>query len=65
MCAAKDTCKGRSIPCLTCPDAEPWPSEHDTCTLAEWATGPLLLAVPVGFVIGVVYGALRYFGQVG
>lgn len=62
-CASDGACQGRAIPCLTCtrPGAEPWPSAVDSCTWGEWATGPLLAAVPIGFVVGVVYGLVRHF----
>lgn len=62
-CDCRAACQGRTTPCLTCthPDAEPWPSATDSCTLGEWATGPLLLAVPVGIVLGIAYGLVRHF----
>lgn len=65
-CTAHGSCQGRAIPCLTCtrPGVEPWPPAKDTCTWGEWITGPLLFAVPIGFVIGVVVGVLRHFGLV-
>lgn len=54
------------MPCLTCtaPGVEPWPADKDTCTLGEWATGPLLLAVPIGLLTGIAYGVLRHVGIV-
>ncbi|MES2685519.1 MAG: hypothetical protein V4706_01790 [Pseudomonadota bacterium] len=62
-CTSQGPCKGRTIPCLNCtrPGVEPWPAAEDTCTWGEWVTGPLLLAVPIGIVLGVAYGLLRDF----
>ena len=35
--------------------------DKDTCTLLEWATGPLLLIALMAFAGGFVYGVLRHF----
>lgn len=65
-CDRSGACQGRTIPCLTCTaaTAEQWPAAEDTCTLQEWATGPLLAAALLGLAGGFVYGVLRHFGIV-